>query len=155
MRSFENLELTGPLKEQFVSATVMKYNGNPTMVALGDHQPSPVFIGYDRYQKSVEAGRLLSLAEYELIRDAEPTIPGELPPNWTHIKSSFYLVRTQAGFRQALKHFQGENGDDAECRNYPKTYPAVVSFSWGYNGSIYTLANIVHVNEMRAALHGA
>lgn len=78
--------------------------------------------------------------------DPSPT-PEEAPmpqpeqrTNWRQLDSGHYLVRTQAGYKQALKHWiramdwEGEL-KCREFRGYPKSYPSVVSFSWDYHRS--------------------
>lgn len=82
-----------------------------------------------------------------------------LPPNWKHIGSSFYLVRTQAGFRQALNHWKKkmdyDDDDNMRLLGFPKAYPAIVSFSDGYRGYHYIRCNVVHVNKMQAIVKDA
>ncbi|QRE00051.1 hypothetical protein [Burkholderia phage BCSR5] len=75
----------------------------------------------------------------------------DLPPNWKHVHGNFYVVRTQAGFAQAIKHYWGED-DKPEVHGYPRSYPSLVCFSNGYNGSIFVQASCVHVTQMREAL---
>lgn len=77
----------------------------------------------------------------------------QLPPNWQHLSGSFYMVRTQAGFRNALRHYL--EGEGLDCRGYPRTYPAMVCFSHGYNGSIYVRADVIHVKAVKAAIEKA
>lgn len=52
-----------------------------------------------------------------------------------------YIVRTQAGFRKAIKQVKNsEYGEDtASTEGYPKVYPSYVRFSRVYNGGGYTL----------------
>lgn len=76
-----------------------------------------------------------------------------LPPNWKHVKGSFYIVRTQAGFRNALKHFL--EGDKLRCVGHPIAYPAMVCFSNGYNGSLFVRADIIHVKALKEAIENA
>jgi hypothetical protein len=70
----------------------------------------------------------------------------QLPDNWTHVGGPFYIVRTQAGLRQALKHHGKLPGEDT--RGYPRTYPALVCFSNGYSGSEWVRVDAVHLNRL-------
>jgi hypothetical protein len=55
--------------------------------------------------------------------------------NWKHISGGFYTVRTQAGFRQAVRHFAGAMDGEYEIKGFPNEYPALVSLSIGYSGN--------------------
>lgn len=71
-------------------------------------------------------------------------------PNMTALGSGMYLVRTQAGFKQALKH-----ADCSEAKlydTYPKSYPCVISLTLGYDGSSFVHMSYVHVNDLLTAL---
>ena len=70
--------------------------------------------------------------------------------NMQHIRGGFYLVRTQAGFRQAFKHYE-EDGDikPSEVRGWPRSYPCLVVFSQGYEGYTYIRAQCIHINKLR------
>jgi hypothetical protein len=79
-------------------------------------------------------------------------------PNFTKIGHGFYVVRTQAGFKQAIKHYVGadeysEWKDDIE--GHPDSYPSVVHLSIGYRGDNYVRASCMHVNEFRKGLDKA
>lgn len=73
----------------------------------------------------------------------DKAIPGmpENRPNWRYLGGGLYLVRTQAGFKQALKswleeheyHYDGVTY--REFNGYPKSYPSVVSFEYDYHRS--------------------
>ena len=58
--------------------------------------------------------------------------------NMSKIDEFTYVVRSEAGFRKALKDFRGnfDNSDD-ELDNYPKTYPALIVLNNQYNGGNY------------------
>jgi hypothetical protein len=61
--------------------------------------------------------------------------------NMEVLGKSFYVVRTQAGFRKALKHFRGDDlASESELRGYPTVYPSVVAFAYQYTGNIYVQA---------------
>lgn len=78
--------------------------------------------------------------------------------NMTKIAPGIYLVRTQAGFRKAIKNRFSKDFEDwrwmakNRMKGYPKSYPAVVSLSLGYNGDHCFLCNSVPVNLLKAAL---
>lgn len=62
-----------------------------------------------------------------------------------------YLVRTQAGFNQAIKHWIGD--DDYLHRsssfNFPMKYPAVVKFYSYYQGYREYNCNCTPINEYK------
>jgi hypothetical protein len=52
-------------------------------------------------------------------------------PNMVILRDDVYLVRTQAGFRKALKHRCKEDETSRKLlRGYPRFYPALVRFVW-------------------------
>lgn len=60
-------------------------------------------------------------------------------PNFEHIFGTFYVVRTQAGFKQAIRHYLKGASDVENCAGYPTSYPAAVSFNHRYDGCGYAL----------------
>lgn len=73
--------------------------------------------------------------------------------NMRHLSGGFYIVRTQAGFRQAYKHF--ESGDIKRpygLVGYPITYPSLVAFSHDYNGSTFVLADCIPIEDVTSHL---
>ena len=74
----------------------------------------------------------------------------ETKPNHTRIKGNVWLVRTQAGFRQALiKAFGREPKQDRyPVESWPKQYPAVVTLTVGYSGYHYVVANCLYPNDI-------
>lgn len=77
------------------------------------------------------------------------------PPNFTHVGGSLYIVRTQAGFKQAIKHWRGEPHHGKErVEGHPRSYPALVSLSSGYSGYHYVSVTHVHLKRLRGALRG-
>lgn len=80
--------------------------------------------------------------------------------NMTKIASGMYLVRTQAGFRKAIKHQFSNTFEDwkemmKDMKKFPKEYPAVVVLGVGYNGSWHFQCKSVHVNTVKAVLDKA
>ena len=81
-------------------------------------------------------------------------------PNMTKISDGIYLVRSQAGFMNALRaQFSSDFNDWREIAakrvpGHPKSYPSVVTLYYGYNGSTVFCCNAVHVNTLKAALEG-
>lgn len=78
--------------------------------------------------------------------------------NYTRIQSGLYIVRTQAGFKQAFRgctcatspeEFQKELD---RLEGYPKSYPSLVAFSKEYRGYHYTVANCVAINTVLEAI---
>ncbi len=76
-------------------------------------------------------------------------------PNILLLGADLYLVRTQAGFRKALKLFLIEHGGlydkPRDVNGYPKSYPSVVSLSFE-NGSGRFLAHCKSVDKYRQLL---
>jgi hypothetical protein len=72
------------------------------------------------------------------------------PENLKHVGGPFYIVRTQAGFRRALKQFYGRVPSRLE--GYPVSYPSLVCFSTGYRGYHYARTDCMHVNDIVSAL---
>lgn len=78
--------------------------------------------------------------------------------NMIKIAQGIYLVRTEAGFRNAVKaEFSEDFGDwkwmsRNRMSGYPESYPAVISLSIGYNGDTCFQCNSVHVNVIKAAI---
>ena len=77
----------------------------------------------------------------------------QLPPNFTHIKGRCYVVRTQAGFRQALKHYNGGDKFD-EVQGYPKAYPSFVVWD-RHEWKEIAYAQCTPLNEFIALLNAA
>jgi len=77
---------------------------------------------------------------------------GEDRPNYEKLKSWLYIVRTQAGFRQAVKEYSGPDFDMGYLRGFPQSYPALVMFSDGYEGYHFTEASCIPINELTAKI---
>lgn len=81
--------------------------------------------------------------------------------NYYRIHSGLYVVRTQAGFKQALKKFSGlehlEHGEERYeiVGNPPTTYPSLVTFRFEYVGYHYVNVNHTHMNQLRERLNEA
>jgi hypothetical protein len=73
-------------------------------------------------------------------------------PNFEHILGPVYMVRTQAGFRQACKHYLGDEKAES-CSGYPTNYPSVVCLEYRYMGGVHELMVCSeHVNLVKAKL---
>lgn len=69
--------------------------------------------------------------------------------NMRCLGNGFYLCRTQAGFRKAVKtHFV----DRMDIVGFPKSYPSLVHLSAGYCGYHYVLAECLPVSEVLSAI---
>jgi hypothetical protein len=77
-------------------------------------------------------------------------ILGLLPPNMTPLMNNFYIVRTQAGFNQALKHYS--DGDRYVSRGYPRQYPALICLSLGYEGYHFVSVKVLPLGYLRKQL---
>ena len=80
-----------------------------------------------------------------------------LPSNMHRVASGVYIVRTQAGFKRALKIYLGESYSEmkGDLEGFPKEYPSIVFFSTLYRGCHYPSARCIPLKELRAALHVA
>lgn len=68
--------------------------------------------------------------------------------HWYHVRNNIYIVRTQAGFRQALKDFGWEKECNESPRGFPRVYPSMVVMSWGYEGYNYVHCTCFPLNEL-------
>lgn len=75
--------------------------------------------------------------------------------NMKYLGNGFYLVKTQAGFRKAIKHFNGESKETREVYSYPRTYPSIVHLSSGYRGYHYTSVGVLSVSTFMKRLTDA
>lgn len=71
--------------------------------------------------------------------------------NMTVIRHGVYVVRTQAGFKKALKHFD-EYDNIHNARGYPKQYPALVIMAKEYGGYDYTSCTCLPLSELKDIL---
>lgn len=78
--------------------------------------------------------------------------------NYVKISPGIYLVRTQAGFRNALKNeFAADFGDwkwmiANRLNGFPRSYPSIVSLSVGYNGDTWFQCNCARVDQIKSVL---
>lgn len=71
--------------------------------------------------------------------------------NCRYIKRDVYYVRTQAGFRKALKHWGWADDDDkSRVFGYPRKYPAIVTIKTGYDGSTYAQCSCLYLDDLEA-----
>lgn len=76
-------------------------------------------------------------------------------PNFTHLNGSLYVVRTQAGFKQARKHYVDDNPELLERSvGFPLSYPSFVVMHNRYYGYHYLECECYPVNEIRKQLEG-
>ena len=77
--------------------------------------------------------------------------------NFKKISQGIYLVKTQAGFRQAIKSYCNKepvNGNSWSktfkyMRGYPEEYPAIIAPSVRYYGYHYLHINWISLKDMR------
>lgn len=55
--------------------------------------------------------------------------------NMYYVSHGQYVVRTQAGFKRAVKDFLKAEGYDFKVCGYPEKYPSYVEFTFEYNGT--------------------
>ena len=69
--------------------------------------------------------------------------------DFKNIHERFYLVKTEAGFKQAFDHFSpGEDLPGEDSSDYPKSYPCLVVLTRGYNGNDYIDVDWIPVNKL-------
>lgn len=70
--------------------------------------------------------------------------------NRVKININTSLVRTQAGFRKALKEYKKYNGFYDKYRgNFPKVYPSLVIFYTGYDGRYFITCRCIPVGKLK------
>lgn len=76
-------------------------------------------------------------------------------PNWRRLETGGYLVRTQAGWRQARKDWYEQNGyadwNPENATGYPVVYPSVVTLVYQY-GPDCVHATCTPINDHKAYL---
>lgn len=73
--------------------------------------------------------------------------------NWAILGNGMYVIRTGAGLRKAIRHFnEGENPKGSAPVNYPTQYPCVASFHWGYCGYEFIGAKYTTFNKLKSIL---
>lgn len=75
-------------------------------------------------------------------------------PNYRMLSPGIYLVRTQAGFMQAVNEVWSSNPDDCDVYGFPTEYPSVVTITVAYAGYHYVRCYSMHVNKMLDELQG-
>lgn len=73
-------------------------------------------------------------------------------PNMQPLGQGFYIVRTQAGFKAALKRYFDEMPERDIIFNWPKKYPALIALSTGYEGYHYPQVKVLPLGDLKAAL---
>lgn len=68
--------------------------------------------------------------------------------NFEHLGGGHYTVRTQAGFKQALRHYHAPYGEEADVRGYPSSYPSLIHISTAYCGYHYTVVDSISINAL-------
>ncbi len=68
-------------------------------------------------------------------------------PNVEAVTHNTFVVRTQAGFRQALKAWGGKVKGDT-IHDWPTAYPSLVTFTVGYCGYHYVQCTAIHLNTL-------
>lgn len=74
--------------------------------------------------------------------------------NWAILGNGMYVIRTGAGLRKAIRHFNdGENPKgELAFMSYPTQYPCVASFNWGGQGNEYIGAKYTTFNKLKSIL---
>ncbi|QXN70586.1 hypothetical protein AGENTSMITH_182 [Bacillus phage vB_BspM_AgentSmith] len=122
------------------------------------NDPDVVLVDLDNIaaKYSVKGEELERIPLEEVLTTTRETVVS--PDNFKHVSGDIYIVRTQAGLKNALKQYVNQHNteDLREARyylvGYPKSYPSVVSFSTEYQGYHYVKVNCVHVNKLTKAI---
>lgn len=75
--------------------------------------------------------------------------------NMKYLGGNKYVVRTQAGFKQAIKHYDPVKElyvSDQYGFTYPKKYPSIVEFGSWYAGCDYLWSRCTPIAEYRQYL---
>lgn len=72
--------------------------------------------------------------------------------NMEYLANGLYIVRTQAGFRKAVRDYYGRNVKGCELKGYPVRYPSLVALSDGYCGYHYVQANCIPLDSVSYAV---
>jgi hypothetical protein len=73
--------------------------------------------------------------------------------NFSKVTNSMYIVRTQAGFKQAFKDWEGADYSIESfnsCSGYPKAYPSLCVF---YTNEIFPSCKAIHLTVITHAIH--
>lgn len=160
----ENYTQTVSVKEIITLDVITKDLTDPTSILFFPelqtvyNDPDVVLVDFDNIaaKYSVKGEELERTPLEEVLTTTRKTVVS--PDNFKHVSGDIYIVRTQAGFKNALKRYVGPHRTE-EFRDtldylvgYPKSYPSVVSFSTEYQGYHYVKANCVHVNKLTKAI---
>lgn len=75
--------------------------------------------------------------------------------NFSDIGSGYYVVRTQAGFKQAYRSWLKQRDEEheeyefARAATFPDAFPSVVTFSFLYEGIHRVAVRHEHINSFR------
>lgn len=76
-------------------------------------------------------------------------------PNYERMAHGVYVVRTQAGFRNAVKEFAGREDTKRmfqEMRGYPKSYPSMVCLAFEYRGYHFVSVTAIPLTQVKEVL---
>lgn len=75
-------------------------------------------------------------------------------PNWYKLSSTMSVVRTQAGFKKALKDYQAYiEHTEVFNGNFPEQYPSLVVFGFAYQGYHFITVDILPMSTLREVVH--
>lgn len=88
----------------------------------------------------------------DLVEDTTPVVDAR--PNCLRIRYGMYLVRTQAGFRKAVRDFADSEGLSRDTIDkYPSAYPCLVMMHSTYNGGGHDISvRVMKLNTLIALL---
>lgn len=78
-----------------------------------------------------------------------------MKPNMRYLGGNRYLVRTQAGFKKAIKHYDPDKQywvSESRGFTYPLEYPSVVFIGYWYSGGDYLYTECTPLKEYKQAL---
>jgi len=73
--------------------------------------------------------------------------------NFEYQGKGFYMARTQAGLKKAIKHAVGDDDfRNLAIEGYPESYPCLVHIYIVYRGSRSIVVDALHFNTLRKAM---
>lgn len=74
--------------------------------------------------------------------------------NFEYLQNNWYIVRTQAGLRKAIKHYDSDFKGKRNIHNPPKKYPAFVTINTYESicNQTHAVIKFMHVNKLKDIL---
>lgn len=74
---------------------------------------------------------------------------------FTHITGNIYLVRSQAGYEKALKHWETfiDGGGLDQLTGFPVSFPSLITINSKYRGYVFAEVEAISFNDLSAAMN--